>query len=357
MHENWGEKLIISSDFEYVSNILTLAPIVCPNKRSGGCKISSRYFSKMLSIPRYRNYRPIPNKKWANRFNRLEALLLSKSLDQPEPTFQAPKVAPTHPPSVGAVKTSAPFMRPSTDQPASSDLPGTGHSTPQGQATSKLPQKCSSTADFPSTDHCSSKRQYTSKSSQVQPNTSQPSDLSGTGSPALHQVTSKSTSAPAMDQSVSSMDTDSDSDLSDQPPVDIFVEEGKLSDQDPDMATDPDQTLSEDQTYRETLRGIRSYMGWTHIPDMESTTSTGDDNPFAGPKSLPAGKVSVCFIRYPSRSSEAGGLLRDQFVRPQNHSLNGMVYSLTRNLVLLPLETKLLPGVQTPQNLTDCAVA
>ena len=27
MHENWGEKLIISSDFKYVSNILTLASL------------------------------------------------------------------------------------------------------------------------------------------------------------------------------------------------------------------------------------------------------------------------------------------------------------------------------------------
>ena len=226
----------------------------------------------------------------------LEALLLAKSLDQPEPTFQAPKVALTHPPPVGAIKSSAPFMRPSTDQPASSDLPGTSQSTPQGQTTSKLPpivkQKCSSTADLPSTDHPSSKKQFTSKSSQVQPNTSRTSDLSGTGSPALHQVTSKSTSALARDQSVTSMDTDSDSDLSDRPPVNIFVEEGEPSDQDLDTATDPVQTLSEDQTYRETLWGIRSYMGWTHIPDIESTTATGDDNPFAGPKSQPAGKVS-----------------------------------------------------------------
>ena len=54
------------------------------------------------------------DKKWADRFNRLEALLLAKSIDQPEPTFQAPKVAPTHPPPVGAVKSSAPFLRPST---------------------------------------------------------------------------------------------------------------------------------------------------------------------------------------------------------------------------------------------------
>ena len=71
------------------------------------------------------------------------------------------------------------------------------------------------------------------------------------------------------------MDTDSDSDFSGRPPVDIFVEEDELSDQDPDAATDTDQTLSEDQTHRGTLRGIRSYMGWTQIPDIESTAATG----------------------------------------------------------------------------------
>ena len=37
MHENWGEKLIISSDFGYVSNILTLPSIICADKQSGGC--------------------------------------------------------------------------------------------------------------------------------------------------------------------------------------------------------------------------------------------------------------------------------------------------------------------------------
>ena len=75
-------------------------------------------------------------------------------------------------------------------------------------------------------------------------------------------------------------------------------------------------------------------MGWTHIPDMDTATSTSDDNPFAGPKTQPTGKVSVKMPTdewlckkmgklnltlvegYPSRSSEAGGLLKDQFVRP-----------------------------------------
>ena len=126
------------------------------------------------------------------------------------------------------------------------------------------------------------------------------------------------------------MDTDSDSELSDRPPVDIFVEEGELSDQDPDVtATDPDQTLSEEQNYRETMRGIRSFMGWKHITDMDTAAGTSDDNPFAGPKTQPTGKVSVNVLTdellcrkmgklnltlvegYPSRSSEAGALLKD----------------------------------------------
>ena len=28
-------------------------------------------------------------------------------------------------------------------------------------------------------------------------------------------------------------------------------------------------------------------MGWTHIPHMDTTASSGDDNPFAGPKAQP----------------------------------------------------------------------
>ena len=70
-----------------------------------------------------------------------------------------------------------------------------------------------------------------------------------------------------------------------------------------------------------------------HIPDMDTATSTADDNPFAGPKAQPAGKVwvnmptdewlckkmsklNITLVEgYPSHSSEAG-LLKDQFVHP-----------------------------------------
>ena len=82
--------------------------------------------------------------------------------------------------------------------------------------------------------------------------------------------------------------------MSDRPPINIFFEEGELSTQDPGInVRDPNQTLSEEQTYRETMRGIWLYMGWSHIPDVDNTTYTAEDNPFAAPKLQPASKVSV----------------------------------------------------------------
>ena len=74
-------------------------------------------------------------------------------------------------------------------------------------------------------------------------------------------------------------------------------------------------------------------MGWNHIPDVDSSATTSDDNLFAGPKLHTPGKVSVNLPTdewlckkmaklnltlvqgYPSRTSVAGGLLRDKFVR------------------------------------------
>ena len=98
----------------------------------------------------------------------------------------------------------------------------------------------------------------------------------------------------------------------------------------PEDATDQD--LSEDANYRETIRGVRSFMGWHQIPDYDHSSSSLDDNPFAGSQTKPASKVSV---RLPvdewlcrkfetecdcSRNSETGGLLRDQFVKTPRSS-------------------------------------
>ena len=99
-----------------------------------------------------------------------------------------------------------------------------------------------------------------------------------------------------------------------------------------------DQDLSKGANFRETIRGVRSFMGWHRIPDFDSDSSSLDDNPFAGSRVKPTGKVSVklpvddwlCrkFERlnltvaegYPSRNSETGGLLHDQFVKPPRSS-------------------------------------
>ena len=122
---------------------------------------------------------------------------------------------------------------------------------------------------------------------------------------------------------------------SDRPPLDILLEEGELSDDQEANFSDHEQSLSEEQSYQETMRGIRSYMGWDHIPDSSGgRATTSKDNPFAGPKLHVPGKVSVnlptdewlcCKMAklnitltqgYPTRMSEARGLQKDQFVRP-----------------------------------------
>ena len=52
------------------------------------------------------------------------------------------------------------------------------------------------------------------------------------------------------------------------------IEEGEVSEPEPDDQQDSDsaekdKVLSEDQNYRGTVRGVRAFMGWTHIPDLE----------------------------------------------------------------------------------------
>ena len=52
-------------------------------------------------------------------------------------------------------------------------------------------------------------------------------------------------------------------------PTDIFEVEGELLDQEAGpTAQEPDQLLSEEHNYRERVSGVRSYMGWHQIPEL-----------------------------------------------------------------------------------------
>ena len=74
-------------------------------------------------------------------------------------------------------------------------------------------------------------------------------------------------------------------------------------------------------------------MGWDHIPDFDSSSSSLDGNPLASSRTQPTGKVSIKLPAddwlcrkleklnvtvaegYLSRNAETAGMLRDQFVK------------------------------------------
>ena len=167
------------------------------------------------------------------------------------------KVTPAHSPPQSSAISSRPFIEPgqnssqlATDLASQRPVTDQTKDSPSDQQPSDLPGVIQTVS------------KSTGKLSKGKVSADQHSDVAGTDSPSSQQVPSRSSTAPARRHSVSSMDTDSETDLSDRPPVDLFVEEGEISDQELETSVnDPDLTLSEEQSYRETMSGIRSFMG------------------------------------------------------------------------------------------------
>ena len=123
--------------------------------------------------------------KWAEHFNRLEALILTKNF---EPQFSANvKVTPTHSPPSSIEQGSEPFIRPSS----SAVLPGTGFSAEKHQPTSKaMTSQQSSSSKFPGTGSSASKHQSASQTKTSRPASS--TKFPGQGSSATtHQPASQ----------------------------------------------------------------------------------------------------------------------------------------------------------------------
>ena len=252
------------------------------------------------------------DKKWTDHFNKLEALLLAKSL-QPvdQPTFSASvKVPPSRSPPATVNRDSEPFF-----QPLPSGRTGTDSSVLVHQSASQPGSETATTTskrtgkDISASQHLSSSQLVTDQKS-VRPTSpgrtgkdssasehrpaSQPS--SDRHRPVTHSGTDPSTirhsadSRTRSDRPRSTLATDSGSpslhrqrrdssssgssasasDYSDRPPVNLYAEEGELSEDQDCTTNEPDQAISEEQTYRETMSGICSYMGWSNIPELDS---------------------------------------------------------------------------------------
>ena len=207
------------------------------------CRNIKKYVSlAKVAKPSTDNKLEAMDQKRLECFSRLEAMLLSKSFNQPEPVFQSVVVSPAKPPPAGAVDNTQPFFEP---QPT--DRPTTTHRAKSDNRPV--------VTDQPTTDQVSKQASSTSTVEVNQPGSDSDMDAS----------------------------SDSDSDSVVPPHFTGQAEEGELSDLDQDVSV-TDQTASEEQNYRETMHGIHSYMGWTHVPDMDSAASSAEDNPIERPK-------------------------------------------------------------------------
>ena len=131
-----------------------------------------------------------------------------------------------------------------------------------------------------------------------------------------------------------SQDTEPAFGLLDQEPVCYDdLQEDQASGSEADLQ-EKDRIISEDQSYQQTVRGVRAYMEWSFILDQEFTAQSRHDNPWTDrTRSQPVGKISVAFSPeywfcrkfeqmnlyiidgHVSRSGERGWLRTDQFLQ------------------------------------------
>ena len=266
--------------------------------------------------------------KWSERFSRLEALFLAKSFSVPVEPVKKTDVPVTDRPFIPptAASTSMQQQKKSTghkkttksSQPeVSGVLPGSQRVTPEDvSATQPVEAPGTDTENLPA--------------DQEAVFSPAPGDKPQMHSPVLPVTPGTIPTGPTVpvEEPEQEFATDRSS---------LSPDEGELSDresiQEQEELLEADQELSAEQSYRETLRGVRSFMAWTDIPEFDSASSSQDDNPFTGTKTAQTGKISVkvpvdewlcCKFEklnvtlqegYPTRNTETAGLSKDQFVK------------------------------------------
>ena len=202
-------------------------------------------------------------------------------------TFTVPVNPVQNPPSV--VTSDQPLFDPGTS------TTGLSSGVTVGGTGSSLDQTTGEAAVMREADNKSATRPIVGPGSDVkQQNATQPVEAPGAG------TATQPVEAPGAGPEVllsgageTTLQCDSDYDLQSEPGslVDVNDQSGS-PDRDFNREDTGDQDLSEDATYRETIRGVRLFMGWHDIRELDRVSSS-DDNPFAGSRVQPTWKVSV----------------------------------------------------------------
>ena len=262
--------------------------------------------------------------KWAERFARLEAMLWSKSFAVPVELVVKPAEVITSQKPFFYRGASTSKLAKSTEPSGPSLVQAAGDAVPpRGD---EIQQNATQPVETPGAGTATQPVQAPGAGPDVLP--------SGTGDAAFSVDQTLTGGRVVQSTSGSESEDDQHSEAS-------SLLEGNLRDGSPDRKLtrdeSADQELSEEASYRETIRGVRSFMAWYKVPEFESVSSS-DDNPFAGSRVQPTGKVSVKLPvddwlckkmeklnltitkGYPARNSETAGLLKDQFIKPPRSS-------------------------------------
>ena len=213
------------------------------SKRSKSPKTASKKRSSSSSKPSAEDLQKLDD-KWAERFSRLEAMLLAKTFSVPlEPVVKPAEVTTSQ----------KPFFDP-------------GASTSSLAAGSTGPTLV----------------QATGEAVDVMETATQPLEAPGAGT-ATQPVKAPGSVPDVQPSGEGDASTASDSEGDQHSVTGSLSEENyRYGSPDRDLPREEatDQELSEEASYRKTMRGVRSFMGWHKIPEFE-TVSSADDIPFA----------------------------------------------------------------------------
>ena len=205
-------------------------PAAKKSKRSESPKTASKKKSSSSSKPSAEDLQKLDD-KWAERFSRLEAMLVAKSFTVPVKPVVKPAEVTT---------SQKPFFDP-------------------GASTSSLARGSTSTSLVQATGEAVDEMEMATQL------------LEAPGAGAATQPVQAPGSVPDVQPSgEGDLSAASDSEGNQQSVT------GSLSDENyrygsPDRDLPRDQELSEEASYRETMRGVRSFMGWHKIPEFEQT--------------------------------------------------------------------------------------